>query len=277
MDSVDSRMQPPIRTLIVDDEPLARRGLVLRLGQHDDVEIVGECSNGAQALRAIADLAPALVFLDVQMPEMDGFQTLRAVPPPQRPLVVFVTAFEDHAVGAFAANAVDYLLKPVDDARLAESLQRVRELLAERGAIGQQERLLQTLRTLSGKPDLSLDDALDLQPDAGAIPPDGVLAVRDGNRTVRVPSAEIRWIEAAGDYMCVHTDGETHVVRATLRELEAQLDPGRFQRVHRSTIVNLARIRALRSHINGEYFLELDCGRELKLSRSYRDKIALLR
>jgi two-component system, LytTR family, response regulator len=269
-------MPTPIRTLIVDDEPLARRGLALRLGEHADIELVGQCSNGADAVRAVAELGPALLFLDVQMPELDGFDTLRAIPPGQRPLVVFVTAYDQHAVQAFEAHALDYLLKPLDSERLAQSLDRVRDSLAERGAADQQDRLLQLLRELSGRPGLSLDDALDLQPGSDARSRE-VLTVRDGSRRVRVPIASIRWIEAAGDYMCVQTDSETHVVRATLRELETQLDGSRFQRVHRSTIVNIDRVRAMRSHINGEYFLELDCGRELKLSRSYRDKVQLLR
>jgi two-component system, LytTR family, response regulator len=266
----------PIRTLIVDDEPLARRGLELRLREAADIEVVGHCGSGAEALRAVAELQPALMFLDVQMPEMDGFATLRAIPPAQRPLVVFVTAYDQHAVRAFEAHALDYLLKPVDEERLAQSLDRVRDTLAERGAADQQDRLLQLLRELSGRPELSLDDALELQPGDEARSRE-VLTVRDGSRRVRLPTASIRWIEAAGDYMCVQTDGETHVVRATLRELESQLDPSRFQRVHRSAIVNIDRVRAMRSHINGEYFLELDCGRELKLSRSYRDKVQLLR
>jgi two-component system, LytTR family, response regulator len=262
-----------IRTLIVDDEPLARRGLELRLREATDVAIVGQCGHGAEAVRAVAELRPALMFLDVQMPGMDGFAALRAIPPPTRPLVVFVTAFDQHAVQAFEACALDYLLKPVDPVRLMRSLERVREALAERASAQHQERLLQLLREVSGKPELSLDQTLQGEP----LRSREVLAIRDGQKTLRVATRSIRWIEAAGDYMCVHTDGETHVLRATLRELENQLDAARFQRVHRSTIVNLERVRAMRSHINGEYFLELDCGHELKLSRSYRDKIELLR
>jgi two-component system, LytTR family, response regulator len=262
-----------IPTLIVDDEALARRGLQLRLAELPDIEVIGQCSHGAEAVRSVAELRPELMFLDVQMPGMDGFETLRAIPAEQRPLVIFVTAFDHHAVQAFEASAIDYLLKPVDPLRLADSVRRVREARAGRQASEHRERLLQLLREVSGRPDLRMDDTLD----AARLRGRDLLAIRDGQKTLRVPTASIRWIEAAGDYMCVHTDGETHVLRATLRELETQLDPVRFQRVHRSTIVNLDRVKALRSHINGEYFLDLDCGHELKLSRSYRDKVALLR
>lgn len=270
-------MSDPIRTLIVDDEPLARRGLELRLREHPDIEIVGHCANGRELLQRLAVDHPALIFLDVQMPGLDGFQTLAAIPETQRPLVIFVTAFDQHAVQAFEACALDYLLKPVDEARLAQSLGRARDALAERGAEDQREQLLALLRRLSGRPDLALEEALSGPLDAGSARDPEVLAIKDGGKIARVPLDSIRWIEAAGDYMCVNTDGETHVLRATLREMEAQLDPRRFQRVHRSTIVNIKRVASLRPHINGEYFLCLDSGHEVKLSRSYRDKLELLK
>ncbi len=267
----------PIRTLIVDDEPLARRGLELRLRELGGIEVVGQCTHGAEAVRKVAELRPELMFLDVQMPEMDGFETLAAIPPEQRPMVVFVTAFDQHAVRAFEACALDYLLKPVDEERLRQTLGRVRESLSERASLVHRERLLDLLRQVSGRPGLSLDDTLDPLRTADQLRGRDVLAIRDGQKTVRVQMASIRYIEAAGDYMCVHTDSGTHVLRSTLRELENELDPTHFQRVHRSTIVHLDRVRALRSHINGEYFLELDSGQEVKLSRSYRDKVELLR
>ena len=270
-------MPTAIRTLIVDDEPLARRGLQLRLSDAPDIELIGQASHGAEAIRQVAALRPDLMFLDVQMPELDGFQTLQAIPAEQRPLVVFVTAFDQHAVHAFEACALDYLLKPVDSQRLQQTLERVREAVADRESGEHRERLLQLLRQVSGRAELSLDDAIDPVRAADRLRGRDMLAIRDGHKTLRVPIASIRYIEAAGDYMCVHTDSETHVLRATLRELETQLDPARFQRVHRSTIVNLDRVKSLRSHINGEYFLALDSGQEVKLSRSYRDKVDLLR
>ncbi len=263
----------PIRTLIVDDEPLARRGLELRLRRHADIEIVGEAGNGREAFRAVSELRPALMFLDVQMPGVDGFELLRALPASMLPLTVFVTAYDQYALAAFAASALDYLLKPVDDARLDQALERARAQLASRAASDHCERLLQLLAAVSNAPNLRLEDAL-----AGAPTPSppAKLTIKDGTRRIRVDFDAIRWIDAAGDYMCVHTNDATHILRGTMHELEQRLDPRRFQRVHRSTIVNLARVKELQPHQNGEYFLVLDSGHELKLSRTYKDKLRLL-
>jgi two-component system LytT family response regulator len=265
----------PIRTLIVDDEPLARRGLELRLAAHGDVEIVGQCGDGAAAIARIHTLQPELMFLDVQMPGTDGFTTLRHIPAGEMPLVIFVTAYDHYAIQAFEASAVDYLLKPVDDERLRQSLERVRQVREQRTASANCSQLLELLGELSGRAPLELDEAL--QPDAlEQLQRDDRLSVRDGHRTLRVPLHSIRWIDAAGDYMCIHTDDDTLVLRATMHELERQLDPQRFPRIHRSTIVNARRVAETRPHTNGESFLRLDCGQELKLSRSYRDRLSLL-
>jgi len=264
-----------LRTLIVDDEPLARRGLELRLARHADVEIIGQASNGREAFFAVSALRPDLMFLDVQMPEVDGFALLRALPAEQMPVTVFVTAYDQYALDAFAANAIDYLLKPVDDERLDQSLERVRVHLQSRTATAHRDRLLGLLAQVSGRPELELTQAL--QGDL-ASSPEGAnrLAFRDGDRTVRLDPAEIRWIDAAGDYLCVHAGAETLVLRATMREMEQRLDPRRFLRIHRSTIVNRDCVRELRSHVNGEYFVTLESGQTLKLSRSYKDKVPLL-
>ena len=270
----------PLRTLIVDDEPLARRGLALRLARHSDVEIVGEAGNGREAFFAISEHQPDLMFLDVQMPGVDGFELLRAVPATLMPLTVFVTAYDQYALAAFAASALDYLLKPVDDARLEQALARAREQLAHRAASDQCEQLLKLIASLPDQPPLSLVESVGeaaAQANGAGLKNTGdKLAIRDGQRIVRVDIEAIQWIDAAGDYMCIHAANETHVLRATMRELEHRLDPRRFQRVHRSTIVNLARVKEMRPHVNGEYFLLLDSGHELKLSRSYKDKIRLL-
>ena len=261
-----------IRTLIVDDEPLARRGLQLHLQRHADIEIVGQAGNGREALHAIAELRPQLMFLDVQMPGMDGFALFRALPATQIPLTVFVTAFDQYALAAFAASALDYLLKPVDDRRLDEAVERARVRLAARKAEDHYERLLKLVATLPDVARAQLD-ALLLDEDART---GGKLSIRDGQRLLRIELDKIRWIDAAGDYMCIHTDDETHVLRGTMQDLERRLDPRRFARVHRSSIVNLERVKALRPHHNGECFLSLDSGHELKLSRSYRDKVTLI-
>jgi two-component system, LytTR family, response regulator len=270
-------MTTTIRTLLVDDEQLARRGLELRLAREADVSIVGQCGNGHEALAAIAAQAPDLMFLDVQMPGLDGFATLREIPAAQMPMVVFVTAYDHYAIRAFEASAVDYLLKPIDDSRLAQALHRVRAAIQDRAAEGHCARLLGLLGAMSGRPTLTLEQALSDDGTLRLTPLDGRIAIKDGSTTLRVEPRKIRWIDAAGDYMCIHTETETHVLRATMRELEVQLDPRQFQRVHRSTIVNLARIQSFRTHINGEYFLLLDSGHEVKLSRSYKDKVAFLR
>ena len=260
-----------IRTLIVDDEPLARRGLTLRLARHADIEIVGAAGNGREAFHAISTLRPDLMFLDVQMPGIDGFGLLRAVPASMMPLTVFVTAFDQYALDAFAASALDYLLKPVEDVRLDQAVDRARTALATRAAQDHCEKLLKLLATLSDKPDLRLSDVIE-----DTTRRSDKLSIRDGQRIVRLNMSDIQWIDAAGDYMCVHTPSETHVLRGTMHDLEQRLDPARFQRVHRSTIVNLERVKEMRPHQNGEYFLVLDSGHELKLSRSYRDKVKLL-
>jgi len=263
-----------IRTIIVDDEPLARRGLELRLREAQDVEIVRQCANGREAIAAIAELAPDLMFLDIQMPGLSGLDVVAQVPQESLPMIVFVTAFDRFAIQAFEAHALDYLLKPVDDERLGRALERVRAQWQQKQAIAQREQLMALLAEVTGKGEIEAD-AL------GAIEPQGrryatLLPIRVGRETVRLDVATIDWIDAAGDYMCVHAAGQTHVLRATMKELEQMLDPRRFQRVHRSTIVNLARVTALRPHLNGECFLRLQSGQEVKLSRSYRDKVEVL-
>ena len=277
---MDATASAPLRAIVVDDEPLARRGLEIRLAAHPDVEIVGQYGDGEAAIAGLREHRPDLMFLDVQMPGMDGFQTLRTIPASEMPLVVFVTAYDHYAIRAFEASATDYLLKPVEESRLTQALVRVRQARAQREASGHCAHLLGLLGELSGRPPLDLDEAL--KPDAlDLLRREEKLAVRDGGRTVRVDLHSIRWIDAAGDYMCIHTDGDapngtTLILRATMRELEKQLDPQRFPRIHRSTIVNARRVVEMRPHTNGESFLRLDCGQELKLSRSHRDKLAML-
>jgi two-component system, LytTR family, response regulator len=265
-----------IRTLLVDDERLARRGLELRLAAAPDVEIVGECENGREAIEQVAALAPDLMFLDIQMPGLSGFDVLARLPQDSMPVVVFVTAFDRYAIGAFEARALDYLLKPVEDARLEQALARVRSHLRDRAVLQQHERMLGLLADVRGAGELAPEELLARVAGGEASRYPEVLAIRTGRDVVRISSVEIDWIDAAGDYMCVHAAGETHVLRATMKQLECVLDPQIFQRIHRSAIVNLTRVRKLRPHANGEYFLTLVNGQELKLSRTHRDKVELL-
>lgn len=260
-----------LEALIVDDEPLARRGLQLRLEPYEDINVIGECRNGREALAEIAALNPDLVFLDVQMPGMDGFDVLRRVAGGNMPAIIFVTAYDEYALRAFEANALDYLLKPINDDRLREALDRARQSLRDRRASDHRDRLLQFVCELTGR-ELSLDDALD-EATGGSNRWPRRLAIRDGRERECVDVADIDWIDAAGDYMCVHAGDETYVLRGTMKQLEEILNPEFFLRIHRSTIVNRDRVRTLRPHRNGEYFLRLNGGQELKLSRNYKHQV----
>jgi len=264
-----------IRTIIVDDEPLARRGLELRLREAPDIEIVRQCANGREAIAAITELGPDLMFLDIQMPGLSGLDVIAQVPQQSLPMIVFVTAFDRFAIQAFDAHALDYLLKPVDGDRLTRALDRVRAQWHQQQAVAQREQLMALLAETSGKGEIEAD-ALAAAAGRAVRRHATVLPIRVGRETIRLDVATIDWVDAAGDYMCLHAAGQTHVLRATMKELEEMLDPRLFQRVHRSTIVNLARVAALRPHLNGECFLRLQSGQEIKLSRSYRDKVEML-
>jgi two-component system LytT family response regulator len=262
-----------IRTAIVDDEVLSRRGIALRLQEAPEFEVVAECSNGREAVSTLQRERPDLVFLDVQMPGLSGFDVLAHLPRDILPLVVFVTAYDQYAVRAFEARAVDYLLKPIDERRFDATLERVRESVLTRSAADQRDRLMEIVAEITGSGEIGLEELLERGTAALGVRQPQVLPIRQGRKTVRVPIPAIQWIDAAGDYMCVHAEGDTHILRGTMKELEEILDPRLFQRVHRSTIVNLRFVKSLRAHMNGEYFLTLEGGQELKLSRTYRDKV----
>ncbi len=260
-----------IRAIVVDDESLARKGLTMRLAQFPRLEIVQVCKNGKEALAAIAEEAPDLVFLDIQMPGMTGLEVVEQLQQDNMPMIVFVTAYDAFAIEAFKANAVDYLLKPIEDERLQRAVDRVMQRVAGKQAALEKERLLDIVIGLTGKSRLAIDEWL-RSPDEKSEYSDR-LAIKDGSSTTFVPVRDIDWVDAAGDYMCVHVQGQTYIMRTTMKELEAQLDPNVFQRVHRSTIVNLSRVEKVSSHINGEFHLTLSCGSSLKMSRSYKDKV----
>ena len=258
-----------LRTVIVDDEPLARRGLSLRLENHAELELVAECSNGEEALQAVAELSPDLMFLDIQMPGMDGFGVINNLQADNMPLVIFATAFDEFAVDAFEVNAVDYVLKPVDDERLQAAVERALESHRRRTLEEQKRNLVSACMQLSGASAAVVEEIAEGQ--SGVYP--DKLSIRDGDEVQLVPVATIDWIDAAGDYMCVHADNVTHIMRITMKQLEEMLNPLKFLRIHRSTIVNADRINSAQSLTNGEFLLTLDGGAQLKVSRSYRDKI----
>ena len=258
-----------IRTILVDDEKLAIQGLTLRLEKFPDVEIIDTCSNGREAIRKIKTEKPDLVFLDIQMPGFDGFSVVKGVMELEPPLIVFVTAYQEHAVRAFEANAVNYLMKPVDEDKLADTMERVRTRLAEKNAAGEAEKLKNVLAEVA--PDVM--DAVSDEPDVAARY-EKLINIKDRGQIFRVDVDSIERIEAAGDYMCIYTADNSLILRETMKDLERRLDPRVFQRVHRSWIVNLNQVRQVKPHTNGECFLVLDSGADVKVSRSYRDVVA---
>ncbi|TCP37987.1 LytTR family two component transcriptional regulator [Rhodothalassium salexigens DSM 2132] len=263
-----------IRCLLVDDEPLALRGLRARLAAADDLDIVDEAQNGREAIKLIRQHRPDLVFLDIQMPGLGGFDVIRAlVGEDMLPLVVFVTAYDRFALEAFEAHALDYLLKPVEEERLAQTLHRVREAMAQRTAVEQNARLVDLIEGLDDPPQTALTAILEARPTTQARY-DSQLHIKDRGVITRVAVADIDYIDAAGDYMCIHVGDTTHILRETMKHMEARLDPAKFQRIHRSTIVNLDQVREVHPYANGECFLTLQSGRELKVSRSYKSVVA---
>ncbi|MEK6638357.1 MAG: LytTR family transcriptional regulator DNA-binding domain-containing protein [Pseudomonadota bacterium] len=260
-----------IRTILVDDEKLAIQGLQLRLEAHPDVEIIETCLNGREAIRAIKTHKPDLVFLDIQMPGFDGFSVVSGLIEVEPPLFVFVTAYSDHAIRAFEAQATDYLMKPVEPERLANTLDRVRQRLAERKGSDEAERLKEALAEHAPEAHEEFVDSSDT-PMANRF--EKLINIKDQGQIFRVEVDSIERIDAAGDYMCIYTGGETLVLRETMKDLEKRLDPRKFQRVHRSTIVNLDLVKQVKPHTNGECFLVLNSGAQVKVSRSYRDVVA---
>jgi two-component system LytT family response regulator len=247
---------PELRVLLVDDEPLVRQGIRDFLEAEPDVSIVGECGNGVEALETIARDPVDLVFLDVQMPELDGLGVAAELAEQNGPAVVFVTAYSEHAVRAFEVNAVDYVLKPFDRERFSAALARVRA----RRASGEQEELSRRLSAVLAELQRAQGHAQRL-------------LVRLEGRIRFVAVDDIDWIEAADNYARLHVGPERHLIRETMGSLEARLDPARFARIHRSTIVSLAKIRELQPTFNGEYAVFLHSGTKLTLSRGYRDTL----
>lgn len=288
-----------VRVLLVDDEPLARETLRLLMADDATLDVVGECGSGREALQAIAQLAPDLVFLDVQMPELDGFQTLARLPAGRRPIVVFVTAYDRYAVKAFDAHALDYLVKPFTDARFHEALARAKTHVRQRafGELG--ERVMSLLRTQGLDGESARTAAAlptEVSPAAAALTADAApasaasasapapaagsppraldrIAVKTNGRTTFVRVAEIDWIEACDDHIRLHVGRAAHELRQPMKSLAARLDARRFVRIHRSAIVNLDRVQELQPHFHGSYVVVLKSGVTLPLSRARREEL----
>jgi two-component system, LytTR family, response regulator len=229
----------PLSAVVADDEPLGRRGIVARLERTETVRVIAECADGRSAVDAVARLSPDILFLDVRMPDLDGFGVLEALPQRRRPHVIFVTAHDRHAVEAFRVRALDYLVKPIDDERFAEALRRAIE---------------------ASEPSVRR---------SAATPPEAVFPIRSPGRVTRLRHSEVDWIEAQGDYACLHAKRGEFLVRETMASLERRL-AGRFVRIHRSALVNVERVREVRSRRNGDSRVLLEGGAELRLSRTHR-------
>lgn len=248
-----------LRVVIVDDEDLSRHGIRTRLKRSSDVEIVAECRNGSQAVTSIRDCNPDLVFLDVQMPGKSGLEVVENIGGDVFPYVIFVTAHDKYAIRAFEINALDYLLKPIDDERFDIALQRAREALTRDRNCDLGQRLAAVLGEIGSKSPSS--------------PMAGRIVIRSAGRVVFVETADIDWVEAAGDYVTLHAGKQSWLVRETITEMERKLHPRGFIRIHRSAIVNTDRIGEMRSLDNGESRLILRNGTELKLSRTHRPQL----
>ena len=258
-----------IRAILVDDEELARRGLRRRLESIEAIELVGEAANGFEAIELVHELEPDLVFLDIQMPSMSGFDVIKNLQSDKLPLVIFTTAYDQYAVDAFEVHAIDYLLKPIEDGRLKDAAEQA----AERLALSQnypKQAFIDLMVSAKATAEPAEPDTNE-KPEPPAWPEK--LAIKDGSDIRLIRVADIEWIDAAGDYMCVHAKGETHIMRITMRQLNDRLNPDQFLRIHRSTIVNSQLIAGAQALTNGEYSLSLSNGTKLKVSRSYRDTI----
>jgi two-component system LytT family response regulator len=247
-----------IRALIVDDEPLARDRIRGLLENEPDIEITGECAGSMEAIAEINETQPDLVFLDVQMPELSGFEVLKSLLPSVQPIVIFVTAHDQYAIKAFEVHALDYLLKPFDRERFSEALRRARAQFLHGKSGELNKKLLALLENV--KPERKYLERL---------------VIKSAGRVFFLKVEEIDWVEAAGNYVRLHAGKESHLLRETMSALESRLVPERFVRIHRSTIVNIERIRELRPMFHGDYEVIMNDGTELALSRAYRERLSM--
>jgi two-component system LytT family response regulator len=258
-----------IRILIVDDEPLARDGVAFQLRNESDVDIVGQCENGSEAVRAIAALKPDLVFLDIRMPKVSGFDVIEQVGAARMPLVIFLTAYDEYAIEAFHRDALDYLLKPIEPKRFQQSLQKARKALATDRLAAQGAQVDKLLAALA-----SLQSAAQKAEQTAAQTAQAPrIALKLSGQVHFLRPDELKWIEAEGDYVNVHTQLRSHLVKETMQALEKRLEPHGFLRIHRSAIVNLDKIAKLVAADNGDYEVLLNDGLSLKVGRNYRDAL----
>ncbi|MDT0595313.1 LytR/AlgR family response regulator transcription factor [Glaciecola petra] len=273
-------MKNSIRTILVDDEPLALKLMAAKLKKHSQIKIISQCRNGREAIKAINELEPDLIFLDIQMPGISGLEVIKSVQGEMMPLVVFATAYEQYALEAFDANAVDYVLKPIDDDRVARAIVRTEERLLIRDRhLKDKGEILNAINKMNEEAFSSKTANSDsVQPQAvSQVEQDArihaKIIVKDRDEINILEQSEIAWIDAAGDYICLHVKGQTFIKRGTLKELLSELDENMFKRVHRSTIVNLNYIKKVLPHTKGEFFLLLGEHDKIKVSRNYKEVI----
>lgn len=267
-----------IRTIIVDDEPLALNLLRTYLNKSPYIEVVAECQNGRQAITMTNELQPDLMFLDIQMPGFTGFDVIQNLQADIMPLVVFVTAYDQYALAAFDVSAVDYLLKPLSEAQLVRAISRCRDRLGVDGSANNKSDIIEAIRKI-GMQNLASsfstkDESLSKPSNRPQNPNDfPKIVVKDRDVITLIDQQDIDWVDAAGDYMCIHVAGETLIMRSTLKALLTQLNSTIFQRIHRSTIVNLTRVKKIIPCGKGEYFLELGNHEQIKVSRNFKTAI----
>lgn len=269
-----------IRTIIVDDEPLALRLLSAKLEKHSCIELIATCANGREAINAVLEFTPDLLFLDIQMPGLSGLDVIKQLQNDVMPLIVFTTAYEQYALEAFDANAVDYILKPIDSERIARAVERANERLQlsseqeKNNKTGVIEAIAQIEKEHGKTITWFADDALDRESPSANVK-NRKIVIKDRDEIHLLKQEDIQWIDAAGDYVCVHALGETHVKRCTLKEMLEDLDENQFKRVHRSTIVNLNFIDKVIPHTKGEFFLMIGKHDKIKVSRNYKDVVKI--
>lgn len=261
-----------LKTIIVDDEPLALNYLRSMLADFDAVDIVAECRNGREAVLTASQINPELMFLDIQMPGMNGFEVIKALQSDVMPMVIFVTAFDQYALDAFDLHAVDYVLKPLDPERVARAVQRAVDRLNHNQVESYKAPLIGAIGAIADRASAGASGQ-DSSHEPASESIKGKLLVRDSGVVKVIPFDDIDWVDAAGDYMCVHALGETHIIRITLGELMEKLDDKLFIRIHRSTIVNVQRVVSITPLPKGGSLLELSAGETLKVSRNYRESI----
>ena len=258
-----------ISALVVDDEPLAIEGLKLRLEKIDDISVIGQAVNGDEAIALVHDLQPDVLFIDLHLPGLNGLEVVQSLQSDSMPLVVFVTAHSEYALDAFELNAIDYILKPANLGRLQQTMVRIKERLAPQERDQEKYRLLKALGEASGLEISELEEWLDTNTPLPSIGQQELVIKNANNQKVFVSMHDIGWVDAAGDYMCIHTPKENYIVRITMKKLTSQLDERIFQRIHKSTVVNMNRVKSIQSLRNNESMLDLGDGIKLKVSRNY--------